>query len=153
MSQLSTSSTLIFGAKHNTMKEWAVNNLFQIITVIFGGGSFFAFVTERRKRKIEESQLQASALAGMQKTYDKWVEDSNQKFASINKELYEVKNENIEQRKDLRLLQKDNSKLHLEISKLLQENTELKRLIEVIKKENKELNAKLQKYEAQNKTK
>ena len=31
------------------MKEWLLENIFSIITTVFGGGSFFAYITESKK--------------------------------------------------------------------------------------------------------
>jgi len=73
------------------MKEWLLENLFSIITGLFGGGSLFAYINERRKRKIEEKQLSTDALKSMQEAYDRFTEDSLSRYNDIKEELNEVK--------------------------------------------------------------
>ena len=73
------------------MKEWVTENLFSIITAIFGSGSFFAYITERKKRVIEEKQLASDALKTMQDAYDRFTEDSKMKYEELSSEISELK--------------------------------------------------------------
>ena len=73
------------------MKEWVTENLFSIITAIFGSGSFFAYITERKKRVIEEKQLASDALKTMQDAYDKFTEDAMFKYKDLSEEVAELK--------------------------------------------------------------
>ena len=73
------------------MKEWILDNVFTLLTAIFGGGSFYAFLTEKKKRKLELQSTEANALSQMQLTYDKFVEDFTEKYQHLQKELAEVK--------------------------------------------------------------
>ena len=75
------------------MKEWLMSNIniFEIITLVFGGGSFWAYVTERKKRKIEEKQLASDALKTMQDAYDRFTEDSKTKYEELSLEISELK--------------------------------------------------------------
>lgn len=73
------------------MEVWLLENLFPIITSLVGGGSLFAYIMERRKRKIEEKQLSTDALKSMQEAYDGFVQDYSNKYNDIKAELKEVK--------------------------------------------------------------
>ena len=73
------------------MKEWLLENIFSIITTVFGGGSFFAYITERKKRIIEEKQLGADALTKMQEAYDKFTTDSLKRYEELSSEVEELK--------------------------------------------------------------
>lgn len=73
------------------MKEWLLENFISILTTVFGGGSFFAYVIERRKRKIEEKQLNTDALKSMQDAYDRFTEDSLDRYNSVRGEINELK--------------------------------------------------------------
>ncbi len=73
------------------MKEWLLENIFSIITTVFGGGSFFAYITERKKRIIEEKQLASDALKTMQDAYDKFTSDSLKKYEELSVEVTELK--------------------------------------------------------------
>ena len=69
------------------MENWILDNIFSIIATIFGGGSFYAFVTEKKKRKIELKSSHADALFGMQETYDKFVDDFTEKYDHLQKDI------------------------------------------------------------------
>lgn len=97
------------------MKQWIMDNILTLITTVLGGTSFVGYVLERKKRRIEERQLNADALSRMQEAYDKFVEHSNtnyrellnkyqeltmkymeleQKYDRVEKELDTLKNQN-----------------------------------------------------------
>lgn len=65
------------------MQQWLQDNAFQLITTIFGGGSFAAYILERKKRKIEEKQLTTDALKSMQQAYDTFTEHSNKMYNEL----------------------------------------------------------------------
>ena len=75
------------------MKEWILDNVFTLLTAIFGGGSFYAFITEKKKRRIELKSTQADALSSMQETYDKFVDDFTNKYDHLQKEIEQLKKE------------------------------------------------------------
>jgi archaellum component FlaC len=75
------------------MQQWVLDNIFSIITTIFGGTSFVAYLSEKRKRKIEEKQLTTDALKSMQEAYDKFTEDLLNRYNEISEELLKVKEE------------------------------------------------------------
>ena len=88
-------------------------------------GSIVTFFTGFKLQKINEKKEGATALESIQKVYDTFSNQTNQKFEELYKEITSLKNENLEQRKSLRELQKDNRELHREVSKLMQKNNEL----------------------------
>ena len=65
--------------------------ILQIISLLFGAGGFIAFVAERKKRKFEAEQTQASALTGMTQAYDKFVQDFNNKFDELKTDYDKLK--------------------------------------------------------------
>ena len=73
------------------MKDWFLDNIFSVIATLFGGGSFYAFITEKKKRKMELRSTQADALSSMQETYDKFVDDFTDKYNHLQKEIEGLK--------------------------------------------------------------
>lgn len=73
------------------MKDWLLDNIFSIVATVFGSGSFYAFITEKKKRKLELKSTQADALTSMQETYDRFVDDFTDKYDHLQKELEELK--------------------------------------------------------------
>lgn len=67
--------------------EWILNNFLSIVTTLFGGTSLVALVMEKNKRRIEERQLSADALAKMQEAYAVFTEDSNKRYISLKQEM------------------------------------------------------------------
>ncbi len=65
------------------MKDFLVQNVMAIIATIFGAGGFYDSWKQRKKN-------QADALDGMQRAYDKYVEDSNEKFEQMRKEIADL---------------------------------------------------------------
>jgi predicted RNase H-like nuclease (RuvC/YqgF family) len=70
------------------MKEIIQENVALILTTIFGGGSFYGWLFERKKRKDEGRIVQADALSKMQEVYDKMVVDVDSQI-SRSKSNYE----------------------------------------------------------------
>jgi len=73
------------------VKQWLIDNATTILTALFGGGSFWAFLQERRKRQIEERQMGADALSRMQEAYDRFTADSLEQYNSLKREVEELK--------------------------------------------------------------
>ena len=77
-----------------------------LITAIIGGASGWFFT--RKQKEAETKITEGSALEGIQRAYDRLVEDMNQKFSELKKE---------------------NAELKEEIQKLHNENAELKKML------------------------
>lgn len=75
----------------NDIKIIILDNLGLIITSLFGGGSFMAYVLERKKRNIENKQLASDALKTMQDAYDKFTQDSLQRYNELSSEVSDLK--------------------------------------------------------------
>ena len=88
------------------MKDFVIQHLDAIVTAVIGGASGWFFT--RKQQAAEVKVTEGNALEGMQRAYDKLVEDMNAKFEE---------------------LKKDNADLKAEVEHLHTENKELKRLI------------------------
>lgn len=75
----------------NDAKLIILDNLGLIITSLFGGGSFMAYLLEKKKRSIEEKQLASDALKTMQDAYDKFTQDSLQRYNELSLEVGDLK--------------------------------------------------------------
>ena len=73
------------------VKQFLMDNFVSILTTLFGGGSFYAYYTEKNKRKIEEKQLSSDALKSMQDAYDKFTEDSLKRYEELSTEVQDLK--------------------------------------------------------------
>jgi hypothetical protein len=113
---------------------------------IGGTGGIIGFFSGKKKRKEELKLLEGNALDIMQKSYDTFTSDMKERYLLLRQELQEVKSENKEQRNDLRILQKDNSRLHIEAAQLTKENHELRQMVVELKEENTTLQNELKKY-------
>mgnify|MGYP003589186365 FL=1 len=78
------------------VQQLFTDNIVSIITTLFGGGSFYAYYTEKNKRKIEEKQLSSDALKSMQDAYDKFTEDSLKRYEDLSTEVQDLKKKLIE---------------------------------------------------------
>ena len=76
-----------------------------IASLVAGLGSWFF---TRKQQEADVKVTEGNALEGMQRAYDKLVEDMNQKFA-------ELKLENAELKSEIQLLHKEN----IELKKML----------------------------------
>ena len=117
-----------------------ITDNWQAITGVLG--SVIAFFGGRKMKHTQHKNSEATALQNMQKTYDKWTADTNKRIQNLQDELTTIKNENIEQRKEMRSLQRDNRSLHNQITALTVENNELKKIVSELKIENEKLRAK-----------
>ena len=103
-----------------------------IITALIGSiGTLFAFFTGKKKRE-------SNANIEIGKAYMQLAEQAKESITAMRNEVSEIKEENIKQRSDMRLLQKEIGKLH-------RENIRLQRMLNNIEKENKILKLKLNK--------
>ena len=121
--------------------KYILDNIGLILSVlgIGGGGGLVGLWIGKRKRAGEATQVEANALITMQQAYAKFTDDSNNRFATMQKELDAIKLENIEQRKDIRLLIKDNRSLHNQVTALSNENSQLRASIKELQNENQRL--------------
>ena len=119
----------------STILEYLTNTFSDIpslLTTVFGGGSFIAWISERRKRRIEENQLGASALESMQNAYDKFTKDSLERytvleseFTELRKELYKNKLKYNELKTDYDNLKIDYNNLQLQFNQLKEKNNKI----------------------------
>jgi uncharacterized protein HemX len=109
------------------MKEWFLENIFTIITALFGGGSFWAYLTEKKKRKIEEKSLATDALKSMQDAYDRFTEDSKQRYDDLKLEIEDLKKRLSEVTKQL---QEERNKYNLLIAKERKKYDELQQQLD-----------------------
>lgn len=114
------------------MQQWLLDNIFTIITTVFGGTSILALFLEKNKRRIQEKQLSADALTKMQEAYSIFTKDSTSRYNELKeemeKELEKLKVRLDEIAKEL-LLEKNTSQ------KFSLENTVLKRENEILQQE------------------
>lgn len=104
------------------MTEFLLNNWQFLLGII---GSVITFLTGWKLRTINVKKEGASALESIQKVYDTFSTQTNKKFDELYGEIKSLKEENLQQRKSIRELQRDNRDLHKEVSKLMQKNNEL----------------------------
>lgn len=114
------------------MKTFIIEN-WQVITSLIIT-PVLGFFVGKKSRKSKEKNEEADALSNVQKVYNILTEQVKSQIEALQNDLKLVKEENIEQRKDLRALQSDNRDLHSEIRRLTKENEELRRENEDLKK-------------------
>ena len=73
------------------IQQLLVDNLGTVIATLFGSGSLYGWFYERKKNKIQEKQLDADALKTMQDAYDKFTEDSLNRYEDLRNEVQELK--------------------------------------------------------------
>lgn len=71
--------------------QWLLENWPTIASLLFGSTGLVAYILEKRKRKIEEKQLSTDALKSMQEAYDRFSEDSLNKYSEVKEELADLK--------------------------------------------------------------
>ncbi|MBK5213350.1 MAG: hypothetical protein JJE55_06795 [Flavobacteriaceae bacterium] len=119
-----------------------------IVLFLFGGG-FFAWRLKRIELKEATStaeQKDAEAVKAIRELYGSFVEDYKRQYEElkaqivvIRKELNAVKNENIEQRKDLRLLHMENKELRAEIGNWREKYNALKLAFDLYRAKDEQL--------------
>lgn len=126
------------------MSKWILENIGLILTAIglSGGGGLIGVYFGRKKQAAETEQAEGNALKTMQEGYSQFTKDMNDRMGVMQKELDAVKLENIEQRKDIRSLTKDNRSLHNQVTALSNENASLRASIQELKNENERLKRK-----------
>ncbi len=92
------------------MTQWLTDNLLTIITTLFGGTSFLGYVSERKKRRIQEKQETTDALKSMQDAYDRFTADALKKYDEVVRELAEVREELRKVKQELILERQKNQK-------------------------------------------
>src|SRR5680860_252382 len=93
-----------------------IENWYLIVTLL---GTLGAFVTGWNVRKINAKEKEAGALQSVQRVYDTLTKQIEPKFAELFEDIRNLKKENIEQRKEMRVLQEDNRNLHTDVLKLV----------------------------------
>lgn len=73
------------------IKKFILDNLITLIGYLIGGGSFYGYFLERKKRTIEEKQIGADALKTMQDAYDKFTSDSLKRYEDLSSEVSDLK--------------------------------------------------------------
>ncbi len=92
--------------------NWLLDNLFVLISAIFGSGSLVALFLEKNKRKIEEKQLNADALSKMQEAYNVFTKDAMERYEDLRREVGHI-NERLNNVKiDLKFEQDRNKELY-----------------------------------------
>lgn len=88
-------------------------------------GSAIAFITGRKMQTIEEKKANSDAVLSMQTVYDNFVKDIEARYREMKDEMQHVKNEviqlrqeNSELRKELRIWETKYAKLRAEFDKL-----------------------------------
>lgn len=69
------------------MKQFFIENALALLSMLFGGGSFWAYLTERKKRRIEQKELEANALKTMQSAYDTFAKDMQERMNIMRTEI------------------------------------------------------------------
>jgi len=123
------------------------DNLGIIITGITGAiGGIVAFFGGKNLKKSEEKTKESTANIEIGKAYQQMAEQNNEFMKSLRervdfqtREIEGFKEENRDQRKDLKAL-------HSEMSALTNENNNLKQMVVELKLENKNLLEELKKY-------
>ena len=73
------------------VKKFILVNLITFIGYLIGGGSFYGYFLERKKRTIEEKQIGADALKTMQEGYDKFTANAMEQYDTLRKEVSDLK--------------------------------------------------------------
>ena len=104
------------------VKQILIEN-WQIIIGLIGSG--IAFLTGRKMQTIEEKKANSDAVLSMQTVYDNFVKDIEDRYIEMRKEMQHVKSEviqlrqeNSELRKELRVWENKYNKLRSEFDKL-----------------------------------
>ena len=104
-----------------------------IAGAITGNGGFFI---GRKMKRSQEKQTEATAMSSMQTVYDIFSEQTKRQIEILINQLNSMKEELVNNKEDIRMLQIDNRNLHLEVLNLSKENSKLKERINELEKEN-----------------
>lgn len=96
------------------IKALITEHFVTILGFLFGGGSFYGYILEKKKRGIEEKQLGANALQTMQDAYDKFTADSLKAYTDLNLEVQGLKSKQITL--TLQLIEEQNKYVLLKIA-------------------------------------
>lgn len=119
------------------IKQFILDNILTVITSALGSGSFVLYILERNKRKIEERQLASDALKTMQDAYDKFTQDSLNRYSDIKNEVDDLKKKLSNVTSQLQQEKKKYNSLKDSYDKLKSSYDSLKRSFDEYKKENK----------------
>lgn len=104
------------------VKQILIENWQVILGII---GSAVAFLTGRKMQTIQEKQANSDAVLSMQTVYNNFVKDIEERYRELKDEMGHVKNEviqlrqeNSELRKELRVWENKYNKLRAEFDKL-----------------------------------
>lgn len=114
-----------------------LENTQQIITIIatlFGGGSLYGWFNEKQKNKIQIKQLDTDALKSMQDAYDKFTEDSLERYEDLSTEVQDLKKKLIEvttqlskEKQNYATLREEHDNLKISYNKLKKDFDEYKK--------------------------
>ncbi|MFN3753303.1 hypothetical protein [Flavobacterium sp.] len=62
-----------------------------IFPYLLGSGGLILFLLSRKQRNANAEVTEASALQGMQKSYQQYVKDNNEVIAELRKEIKEIR--------------------------------------------------------------
>jgi chromosome segregation ATPase len=115
------------------MKEWLLQN-WEALLASGPIAGLIAYLTTRKQRKVE-------SLDGIAAAYDKFVEDHNESYSAMKRELETLKSEVLELKnilttntKEIELLKKENAQLHIEINTWKKKYNDLKLSFDKYKK-------------------
>lgn len=122
-----------------------------------GGGGLIGFFAGKKKRQTDAVISTQNIYDTLTKQMEVGINEMREKIKELKnenveqkkdfqKDITNLKQENVEQRKEMRALQSDNRNLHLEVTNMHKENNELKAMIRKLEYENKKLYSELQKY-------
>lgn len=100
------------------MMDWLQENIFTLLSAIFGGSSIIGYFSERSRRKILERKETSDALVSMQAVYNTFTEDYLQKYQQIKEEMDNLKENFKEVLKALDLEKEKNRNLEEKIRSL-----------------------------------
>lgn len=104
------------------IKDWIYQNLYNLITTIIGSTSLFGYITERKRRKIEQRKESIDSLKTMQEAYDVFTEDSLKRYQEMVQEVSRLKEELLKLTNQLELEMKRYSSLQTKYFKLLRDH-------------------------------
>ena len=123
------------------LKQFLIDNIFPILSSLLGGGSFVAYIFERKKNRAmtnqeiaKAAQEEATALTNMRVAYKEFTDDMNQRYDDLSnqvkdlkKKLTDVTSELGEEKKKYNSLKEAYSKLKNSYDNLKKEFDEYKK--------------------------
>jgi len=122
--------------------NWLIENWTAVVAILASLGTPFAWFAGRRKEKASTKIVEGDAVKNMQGAYDTFVADQTERYEDLKKdmkylksELVLVKQENVEQRKDMRKAYSEVTRLRKEVRTWKDKYTSLKTAFDQLKKE------------------